>query len=419
MRLWMPPPALLPDTGRRRFLRGAGAGALATPMVLSALGGPAFAQEGGGAGVVSGRDLPDRAVGRPQPQAEKEPPLPPSERVGYAIVGLGKFALGQIIPAFAESKRSRLAALVSGNRDKALATARQYGVDEASVYDYQTFDRIADNGSVDVVYVILPNALHAEYTIRAFQAGKHVMCEKPMANTVEECHQMIEAGRKAGKKLMVAYRAHHEPHNVEAIRMARGGELGQIKLVTSDHGRHLDPKDPADQWRMDKSLAGGGSLYDIGIYSLQAARYITGEEPVEIRAMVSTPADDPRFRQVEDTVTWQMAFPSGALALCSSSYSIDDTKRITALGSKAGLRLDPATNYEGNQLYLRRGGSETHLKVQDKSQFAGEMDHLAQAIKENKPVNTPGEEGLQDVRLMQMIYESAREGRPVKVAGGR
>ena len=147
--------------------------------------------------------------------------------------------------------------------------------------------------------------------MRAFKAGKHVFCEKPMAVTVEECETMISAGREAGRKLMVAYRAQFEPHNVEAVRKVRDGEIGALRLVTSDHGRILDPKDPADQWRMVKSLAGGGSLYDIGIYSLQAARYLTGEEPVEVFGQIANTKGDPRFREVEDRVAFQLRFPSG------------------------------------------------------------------------------------------------------------
>jgi glucose-fructose oxidoreductase len=198
------------------------------------------------------------------PEMEKEMPEAPEKRLGYAIVGLGQFALNQIIPSFAESKSSKLVALVSGKREKALQVADRYGVDQKNIYDYQNFDRIADNDEIDIVYIILPNALHAEYTVRAFKAGKHVLCEKPMAVTAEECETMIRAGREADRKLMIAYRAQYEPYNLEAIRMSREGELGKIRLVTSDHGRILDPKVPADQWRMVKALAGGGSLYDIG-----------------------------------------------------------------------------------------------------------------------------------------------------------
>lgn len=398
-----------PRPSRRGFLHGTGTG-----LILgSALGlaGQAFAQGGGG----GGSPPPSGAAGRTDPELEQELPEPPGRRLGWAVVGLGKFALNQILPSFAECRSSRLVALVSGNRRKAEDVASRYGVDPGAVYDYAGLERLADNTAVDVVYVILPNGLHAEFTQRAFRAGKHVFCEKPMAPTVAECEAMIRAGREAGRKLMVAYRARFEPHNVEAIRLAREGEAGPIRLVTSDHGRHLDPKDPADQWRMARSLAGGGSLVDIGIYSLQAARYMTGEEPVEVFGQISSPEGDPRFREVEDRVAFQLRFPSGALAHLTSSYSTASVKRIQAFGEKASLILDPGTEYEGNRLQVRSPKGLQEVKVKDRSQFAAEMDHFSRCVAENREPLTPGEEGLRDVAIMQAIYRSAREGRPISL----
>ncbi|WP_262031922.1 Gfo/Idh/MocA family protein [Microvirga sp. Mcv34] len=352
-------------------------------------------------------------VGRPMPEMERPMPEAPGRRLGYAVVGLGQFALNQIIPSFARSQSSKLVALVSGNRDKALHVAECYGVVQKNIYDYQSFDRIADNDEIDIVYIILPNALHAEFTVRAFQAGKHVLCEKPMAVTVEECDAMIRAGREADRRLMIAYRAQYEPYNMEAIRMAREGELGTIRLVTSDHGRILDPSVPADQWRMVKSLAGGGSLYDIGIYSLQAARYITGEEPVEVSGYITSDRNDPRFAEIEDLVAFQLRFPSGALANLTSSYSTSPVKRIQVFGSKASLVLDPATEYERHQMMVKTGKEERRVQMPEGNQFAAEMDHLAKVVMENREPKTPGEEGLRDIRILQAVYRAAREGKPV------
>jgi glucose-fructose oxidoreductase len=397
------------DLSRRLFLRGTGGGLLLGSTLGFAR--PTFAQSGE-AGAAA-EPPPTGPAGRPLPQMEKEMPVEPERRLGWAIVGLGKFALNQILPAFAESRSSRLVALVSGNRQKAEQVGARYGVEARGIYGYDTFDRMGDNPAIDVVYIVLPNALHAEYTVRAFKAGKHVFCEKPMAVTVEECETMIRAGRDAGRKLMVAYRAQFEPHNVEAIRIARDGEIGRIRLVTSDHGRILDPRDPADQWRMMKSLAGGGSLYDIGIYSLQAARYLTGEEPVEVFGQIASPADDPRFREVEDRVAFQLRFPSGAVANLSSSYSTASVKRIQAFGEKGSLVLDPATEYEGNRLTLQTEKGRQEVKVKETSQFAAEMDHFSRSIMSNTEPKTPGEEGLRDIRLLQAVYRSAREGRAV------
>ncbi len=403
---------------RRRFLRTAGAGLLAVPFGARV----ASAQGLGGAdaaGIAAAKDLPVRATGRPVPKTATEPVqgdvlLPPEARVGFAVVGLGKFALGQILPSFAETERAKPTALVSGNPDKARRVAERYGIGSDSVYGYDDFERIKDNPAIDVVYVILPNALHKAWTLRAFDAGKHVMCEKPMAPTVADCEAMIQAGEDAGKKLMIAYRAQYEPYNLKAMDLARNGALGRLKLITSDHGRVLDPSDPADQWRMRKDLAGGGSLYDIGIYAVQAMRYLSGEEPEEVLAMWHTPKDDPRFFAVEDTVTWQFKMPSGLLTTGSTSYSYKDTKRASVIGTKGGLRLDPATDYDERRLWLEGEDGSTEIELRDANQFALEIDHMARCVREDRTPKTPGEEGLRDVVIMQAIYEAARTGKTVR-----
>jgi glucose-fructose oxidoreductase len=387
---------------RRRFLHGASAG-LAGPVLASA----AAAQEAGG---------PVAPAARPMPKLEEPMPAPQGERVGFAVVGLGKFALGQILPAFAEAKHARLAALVSGSPEKAREVGRHHGVGEAHLYGYGDLERLADDDVVQVVYVITPNALHEEFVVRAAKAGKHVLCEKPMAPTAVACERMIAACREAGRKLMIAYRAQYEPHNLAAIDLCRNGELGTLKLVTSDHGRQLDPEDPADQWRMRKAVAGGGSLVDIGIYSLNAARYLTGEEPVEVRGMVHSTPGDARFAEVEETCLFQLRFPSGAVASLSSSYGHAEVKRIQVMGTEATLELDPATDYEKHQMWLRTKQEERQLQPKEASQFAAEMDHLAECVLGGQELKTPGEEGLRDVRLMEAIYASAaRAGEPVQL----
>ena len=202
--------------------------------------------------------------------AQKVPDAP-GRKLGWAVVGLGSLAINQILPAFAKCEKSKVVALVSGHPDKANKLALRYGVDPKKIYNYQNYDQLRDNPEVDVIYIVLPNGMHAEYTVRGLQAGKHVLSEKPMANTPADCQHMIDAGRKANRKLMVAYRCRYEPYNQEAIRMAREQELGPIKVILADHGFNIG--DPT-QWRLNKTLAGGGSLMDIGIYSLKAARYI-------------------------------------------------------------------------------------------------------------------------------------------------
>jgi len=337
------------------------------------------------------------------------------KKLGWAIVGLGKFATQQIIPAFPNCKKSKLVALVSGSPEKARKIADENGVDPKNIYNYQNFDTIKNNPEVDVVYIILPNSMHAEYTVRASKAGKHVMSEKPMATSVEDCEKMIAACKKAGKKLMIAYRAQYEPFNLKSIEMIRNGKIGKLRFLTSDHGRLLKPEQPEDKWRADKQLAGGGSLMDIGIYSLNAMRYLTGEEPVEINAMIHSDPQDPRFKEVEETVAFQLRFPSGILANCSSSYGYEGVKRFQAFGSKGSLILDPATDYYEHNLELKLEDGTQDVKIKEGNQFAAEIDHLSECIMENKTPKTPGEEGLRDVKYMMAIYEAARKGKPIKV----
>lgn len=391
----MSPFATIPGWSRRSFLGGAGVAGLTSVALAQSPRPP--------------------ATGRPLPKMEEEPPLPEAEKLGFAIVGLGKLALEEVLPAFAASRACKLAALVSGSPEKARRVAAMAGLPDDAIYDYAGFDRIAQDPRIDIVYIILPNALHAEYTIRALKAGKHVLCEKPMATSVADCEAMIKAAADAKRKLMVAYRAQYEPHNLEAMRLVRTKAIGDVRMVVTGSGRPADPQDPADQWRLDKALAGGGPLMDIGIYGINGARYLTGEEPVELRAWTHKDPDDPRFRQVEDVLAWQLRFPSGAIANGSTAYSYAETSHLEVIGTKGRIVMDPATNYRGLALRVRLKGEETRPQIAPIDQFAREMDHFALAVKNDTPVTTPGEEGMQDVRLMLALYEAARTGKPVSV----
>jgi predicted dehydrogenase len=337
----------------------------------------------------------------------------PGRKIGYAIVGLGSYATRQIMPRFKDTEHCRLTALVSGSPEKAATLAAEYGVPARSIYNYQNFDRIADNPDVDVVYVILPNSMHLEYTVRAARAGKHVMCEKPMAISVRECEEMIDACKRANRKLMIGYRSRFQAHNVEAIRIARSGELGPLRTITSEHG--FNAGDPT-QWRLNKALAGGGSLQDIGVYSLNAARYLTGEEPVEVAAIEHTDRSDPRFRTVEDTINFMLRFPSGAIANCISAYS-SAHNRYRVVGSRGWVELDPATPYSGHSMRVRLNNQTETRELRDiKNQWAGQLDHMAECIRSGAEPIVDGYEGLKDVRVIEAIYEAAREGRTVKLA---
>ncbi len=339
-------------------------------------------------------------------------PDPPGKKLGWAIVGLGSLSINQILPAFAKCEKSKVVAFVSGHPDKANKLALRYGVDPKNIYNYQNYDSIKDNPEVDIIYIVLPNGMHAEYTVRGLQAGKHVLSEKPMANTPEECQQMIDAGKKADRKLMVAYRCHYEPFNQEAIRLAHSKELGAVKAITADMGFNIG--DPT-QWRLNKKLAGGGCMMDIGIYALQAARYISGEEPSEINAMTYTTSSDPRFKEVEEAINFQLRFPSGVLASCTSSYGYSSQNHIRVVCTDGWYELDPATSYDGLRFYVHRNNLSQEVRLPVRDHFALEMDHMSDCVMNNKGPLTPGEEGLRDMKLISQIYDAARTNKTLKV----
>jgi predicted dehydrogenase len=352
---------------------------------------------------------------RPLRAQVPEFPLPelPGRQLGWAVVGLGRLAVNQILPAFTGCRLSKPTALVSGRPEKASHMARLYGVDARHVYSYERYDEMANDPAIDVVYVALPNSMHAEYTIRALKAGKHVLCEKPMATTVAECEQMIAAARAADRKLMIAYRLHYEPFNRELMRIARDpNEMGTARIVEAEAGFPIG--DPG-QWRLRRKMAGGGSLMDIGIYALQAARYLAGEEPVEVSAMIGTTPNDPRFVEVEENVTFQLRFPGGILANCISSYGVG-LNRFRVFKTKGSAELEPALYYNGQRLRVYQGNSVEERELPRIDHFQAEMDHLSECVMKGREPDTPGEEGRRDLRIMSAIYESAGGGGPVKLA---
>ncbi len=339
-------------------------------------------------------------------------PDPPGKKLGWAIVGLGSLSINQILPAFAQCEKSKVVALVSGHPDKATKLAQRYGVNPKSIYNYRNYDSIKDNPEVDVIYIVLPNGMHCEYTVRGLQAGKHVLSEKPMANTPAECQQMIDAGRKANRKLMVAYRCRYEPYNQEAIRVARSNELGKTKVILADAGFNMS--DP-NQWRLKKDLAGGGSLMDIGIYALQAARYLSGEEPTQVNAMMYSTPGDPRFKEVEEAINFQLRFPSGILAQCTSSYGYAWQSHYRVVKSEGWLEMDPATAYSGLRMRVHHGNTTEEKDLPVVDHFAAEMEHMSSCVMDNKEPLTPGEEGLRDLTIMKAIYQAASTGTTVKL----
>lgn len=325
--------------------------------------------------------------------------------IGYCIVGLGRISMQHFMPGTRLAKHSRVTALVSGHRDKAEKMAAEYNVSPKSIYSYENYDAIAENKEIDAVYIALPNNMHAEYTIRAAKAAKHVLCEKPMATTVADARAMVEACRKANKKLMIAYRCQFEPTNLRAIQMIREGKLGKVEAIESANGFNIRP----GEWRLSGKMAGGGPLMDVGIYSLNACRYLTGEEPVELKGTSSVIDQDGRFQEVEEHLAWSMKFPSGVVASCNTSYGASMPGFYRVHGSKGMLHVEPAFGYEGLRLVARIQGEpaiDEPNPNRDPSQFPLEADHLAECIFENKEPRASGEEGLKDMIHMMAIYRS-------------
>jgi len=340
----------------------------------------------------------------------------PDKKLGVALVGLGSLSTHQIAPALQKTKYCRLAGIVTGTPAKAEKWKAQYGIPDRSIYNYDTMEKMADNPDIDFVYVVTPNALHAEHTIKAANAGKPVLCEKPMEVSVEKCRQMIDACRKAGHQLAIGYRSRFDPHNIECIRLAREKVFGDLRIIEACFYIHLDQ--PPSAWLFHKALSGGGCLMDVGIYALQATRYITGEEPVLVSGM-ETKTDPVKFKEVDESMVWQAKFPSGVVAYCSASYNSGVFGRYTAKADKGWFELYPAFYYSGNR-GRRSDGQEIRYPEVDALgeyyQFAAEMDDFAQCIMNNQPTRVPGEEGLRDVKIMTAIYEAARTGKTVSLA---
>ncbi len=336
---------------------------------------------------------------------------PADKKLGWAVVGIGKLSNGQILPAIANCQKSKLTALVTGHPQRNMPIADKFGLKPSSVYTYDNYDAIANDPDIDIVYIVLPNGMHCEYTIRALKAGKHVLCEKPMANTSDECQQMIDAAKASGKKLMIAYRIRREPNNMRAIEICRGGELGKPRLIVADHGFHMS--DPT-VWRLNKKLAGGGALLDVGIYGLNATRYLTGEEPISLTAQQVDNPTDPRFKEVEEAIAWTMRFPSGCMASLTTSYNVPSTNRCRVLCEKGNIEMEPATGYHGVKMRVGRVDSPV-VNLPDIDQFVAQMDYFSDCMTSNVEPITPGEEGLKDLKIMEAIYESARTGKSVNL----
>lgn len=410
----------MPDAVDRRLLLklgGAAAGLV--------LGGRAGAQQLPPPSRVDRGQVQNGRVAFPPWRGEADPssspppaPLPPEQRVGFAVVALGRVSLEEVLPAFAECDKAKLVALVSGDPEKLRLTARQYGIAPAACYDYAGFDRIRDDPAIRAVYIAVPNGLHRDFTERAARAGKHVLCEKPMANSSAEARAMIAACARANVKLMIAYRIQFEPHNLRLRRFVQEQTFGRLVGATMTNVQTV-AANGTEQWRHKRALAGGGALPDIGLYCINTARFLSGEEPVEVSAHQYSPPGDPRYAEVEETVAWTMRFPSSFLAQCLTSYGARDDKHQRLNFASATIDMPNAYRYRGQQLFVAQneGGEDVRPQVivTPKNQFAEEIDHMADVILANGTPRTPGEEGLRDHIIMEAIYRSAKIGRPVKL----
>jgi predicted dehydrogenase len=333
--------------------------------------------------------------------------VPTSKRtIRYAVVGLGHIAQVAVLPAFAHARRnSRLTAIVTGDRTKRLSIAKRYRLD---AFSYEDFDDCLQ--TVDAVYLALPNSMHAEYTIRAARAGVHVLCEKPMAVTVEECRRMITACRKARVKLMIAYRLHFEALNLSAMGIARGGKLGEIKFFNSSFSMKVRRGDIRT-----KRAYGGGSLYDIGLYCINAARYLFRDEPTQVSA-VSINSGSSTLAEIDETTAAILQFGNERLAAFVTSFNAADVASYRIVGTKGNLHADPAYEYaEGLEYTLTINDRTTRKIFAKRDQFAPELLYFSDCILKNREPEPSGEEGLQDVRIVQALYKSARAGRPIPI----
>jgi predicted dehydrogenase len=326
-------------------------------------------------------------------------------KLGIALVGLGGYSSGELAPSLQETQHCYLAGIVTGSPQKAEKWKKQYEIPDKNIYNYQNFDTIIDNPDIDIVYVVLPNSMHAEYTIRAAKAGKHVICEKPMAVSVDECERMITASREAGKMLSIGYRLHFDPYHLEMMRLGQKKIYGPIKKIKAENGM-----DGTSGWRLDKKLSGGGPLMDLGVYCIQGARYTTGLEPLAVTAQEGPKTNPGMFKDIEETISWQMEFPEGIKAECMCSYS-KGTNLLRAEAEKGWFELSPTYAYRG----LKGRTSEGEMDLPHVNQQARQMDDFAKAIKEKRPTPVPGEMGLQDVKIIKAIYKAMETGKRVKV----
>jgi predicted dehydrogenase len=329
---------------------------------------------------------------------------PIKKPVRYAVVGQGYISQAAVLPAFEHARgNSVLAALVSGDARKRKALGKTYGV---PTYAYEQYDELLRSGDIDAVYIALPNDQHRQFVVQAARRGVHVLCEKPLAVTEAECKAMITACKRAGVKLMTAYRLHFERATLAALDDVEKGLIGDPRIFVSSFSMNVQP--PNIRLDADK---GGGTLYDIGVYCINAARHLFRAEPEEVFAITTG-----RKGTVEESASCTLRFPQGRLATFCTSFGTDKTSQYRVIGTKGSLHAEPA--YElasGLQLHIRRGENERTLRYEKRDQFAPELIHFSDCVLKDREPEPSGEEGLADVRVIRALYRSAKLNRPVKL----
>lgn len=328
------------------------------------------------------------------------------DKLGVALVGLGYYSTDLLAPALQLTRHCRLAGIVSGTPSKIEDWKAKYKLADKNCYSYDTFDSIADNPDIDVVYVVLPPSMHAEYTIRAAKAGKHVFCEKPMAPSVSDCRNMIDACNKNKVKLAIGYRMHHEPNTRKVMEFVKKQTYGKPVKIMAEAG-YVDPR--TDHWKQKKAL-GGGVMGDMGVYPLNAARYTSGLEPIAVTARASTTRPE-IYKEVEETMDFELEFPGGASAVCQASFG-RNVNRLQADYTKGWIKLEPFSSYSG-AVGLTSDGIKLNAPIENEQ--ATQMDDDALAIMNNKPFLAPGEEGLKDIVVVEAIYRSVAAKGKVKI----
>lgn len=324
-------------------------------------------------------------------------------KLGIALVGLGSYSTGQLAPGLVNAKHCYLAGIVTGTPSKEKKWMEQYNIPKANVYNYDNFDEISKNDDIDIVYVVLPNSMHAEFCIRAAKAGKHVICEKPMAVSVAECDAIIKACETAGVKLSVGYRMQSDPYTNEIKRLVREKTFGDVHYVSSD-AAYISRGNP-DQWRLHHALSGGGALMNMGVYAIQSNIYGTGTNPISVAAQEFSTMPE-YFKDTDETITAQMQFPNGVVGNLFTSHNAN-SNRLFVNFRKGWAELNPCHNYGP---LAGKTSDGTEIKFPHQSQQMLQMDDFALHIQTGSTNYAPGEMGKRDMIIVEAIYQSIKEG---------